>query len=433
MVRALDASLAAALLLEIVFDEDHATIARLAGRSEGAMRVALHRARRRLSGDDAGVRADVDDAVVETTFAICWQAVEQRDARLLHPLMTTDVRARASTGGAPPIRMAMVLVAGRPVLALRQGRAVLCVLPVGVLPVGGLPACVLPVGTSARRKAGVLARAARPPSEFGHNRVDAEPAVGRSSDSPPPSHAHRTSAMTWSILARDDDGRIGVAIASRFFAVGALCVHTRRAVGAVATQALMNPLFGPAGLQLLQDGRSSDETVEALIEGDEGRAVRQVHVLPIAGRPAAHTGSKCVDWNGHRVFDDFSVAGNMLAGPRVLDATADAFVAAHGRPLAERLIAALAAGDAAGGDKRGRQAAALRIHGDEEYPELDLRVDDHDEPFVELERLHRKSLERFVPFVACLPSRRNGTGLTDRVEIEAHIEHALHARRQRTR
>lgn len=228
--------------------------------------------------------------------------------------------------------------------------------------------------------------------------------------------------MTWSILARDEDGRLGVGIASRFFAVGALCVHTRRGAGAVATQALMNPLFGPAGLQSMQDGRSATATVEALVGGDEGRAVRQVHVLPLAGPPAAYTGAQCVDWCGHRVFDDFSVAGNMLAGPAVVDATADAFLASRGRPFAGRLIAALVAGDAAGGDKRGKQAAALRIHGDEDYPELDLRVDDHDEPFIELDRLYRKSLERFAPFVMCLPSRRNATGLTDRVEIEAHIE-----------
>ncbi len=93
--------------------------------------------------------------------------------------------------------------------------------------------------------------------------------------------------MTWSILARDADGRIGIAIASRFLAVGALCVHTRRRAGAVATQALMNPLYGPAGLQLLQDAHSGTETIDGLIEGDEGRAVRQVHVLPADGRPAA--------------------------------------------------------------------------------------------------------------------------------------------------
>jgi uncharacterized Ntn-hydrolase superfamily protein len=227
--------------------------------------------------------------------------------------------------------------------------------------------------------------------------------------------------MTWSILARDEQGRFGVAIASRFFAVGALCVHTRRGVGALATQALVNPLYGAAGLALLGAGRAAGDTVETLVGADAGRAVRQLHVLPATGRPAAHTGSECVDWCGHLVFDSFSVAGNMLAGARVIEATADAFRRSARQALAERLLAALAAGDAAGGDKRGKQAAALRIHGDEDYPQLDIRVDDHVEPIAELQRLYRTSLERFQPFVACLAGRHDAVGLTDRAEIETRI------------
>ena len=111
------------------------------------------------------------------------------------------------------------------------------------------------------------------------------------------------------------------------------------------------------------------------------------------------------------LHDDFSVAGNMLAGADVLEATAAAFVAGAGLPLAERLLAAMEAGEAAGGDKRGKQAAALRIHGDEDYPSLDLRVDDHAEPIAELRRLYEKSLERFQPFVACLAGRNDPVGL----------------------
>jgi uncharacterized Ntn-hydrolase superfamily protein len=237
--------------------------------------------------------------------------------------------------------------------------------------------------------------------------------------------------MTWSILARDARGRSGVAIASRFFAVGALCVHTRRAVGAVATQALVNPLYGPAGLALLGQGQSAGEAIAALIGADEGRAVRQVHALPLQGPPAAHTGAGCVDWCGHQVFEDFSVAGNMLAGPEVIEASARAYRESAGQSMAERLLAALAAGEAAGGDKRGKQAAALRIQGDEDYPELDIRVDDHAEPVAELMRLYRVSLERFQPFVGCLPGRHDGVGLVDRAEIEARIER-FHAT-QRTR
>ena len=219
-----------------------------------------------------------------------------------------------------------------------------------------------------------------------------------------------------------------MAVASRFFAVGALCVHTRRGVGALATQALMNPLYGPAGMALLTEGRSSSEVVGELIGADEGRAHRQLHVLAVSGPGAAHTGTACIDWCDHQVHDGFSVAGNMLAGPQVIEATAHAFIDAAGRPLAERLLAAMTAGEVAGGDKRGKQAAALRIHGDEDYPQLDLRVDDHAEPVVELRRLYEKSLERYQPFVTCLAGRRDPTGLTDRAEIEARIVRFMSAR-----
>lgn len=237
--------------------------------------------------------------------------------------------------------------------------------------------------------------------------------------------------MTWSILARDDSGRFGVAIASRFFAVGALTVHTRRGVGALATQALMNPLYGPAGIALLAEGRAAAEVVAALTGADAGRSQRQLHVLPARGAGAAHTGAECIGWCGHRVESGFSVAGNMLAGERVLEATAEAFIASTGAPLAERLIAALAAGEAAGGDKRGKQSAALRIHGDEDYSELDIRVDDHPEPLQELRRLYEVSLDRYQPFVACLAGRRDPTGELDRARIEARVE-AFQAERGRT-
>ena len=227
--------------------------------------------------------------------------------------------------------------------------------------------------------------------------------------------------MTWSILARDERGQLGVAIASRFFAVGALCIHTRRGVGALSTQALMNPLYGPAGMEQLAAGLPAHEVVEHLTNADEGRAQRQLHVLPAVGKPAAHTGASCVDWCGHLLFEDYSVAGNMLAGPAVVESTARAFRESAGLPLAERLLAAMAAGEAAGGDKRGKQAAALRIHGDEDYPQLDIRVDDHAEPVAELHRLYQKSLERYQPFVASLPGRHDATGITDRSEIEARV------------
>ena len=233
--------------------------------------------------------------------------------------------------------------------------------------------------------------------------------------------------MTWSLLARDEQGRFGVAIASRFFAVGSLCVHTKGGVGAISTQALMNPLYGSVGMALLSQGLGAAEVVARLTAADAGREQRQLHVLPAQGAAAAHTGSACVDWCGHQIFEDFSVAGNMLAGPGVLQATADAFMASEGRPLAQRLITAMRAGEAAGGDKRGKQSAAVRVHGIEDYAELDLRVDDHADPLAELQRLFDVSLERFQPFVACLAKRGDPTGELDRNRIEAAIER-FHAR-----
>jgi uncharacterized Ntn-hydrolase superfamily protein len=228
--------------------------------------------------------------------------------------------------------------------------------------------------------------------------------------------------VTWSILARDGRGHYGAAVASRFFAVGALCIHTRRGVGAVATQALLNPLYGPAALDRLARGEPPAAVVAVLTAADAGAAQRQLHVLGASGRAAAHTGDQCIDWCGHRVFDDFSVAGNMLAGPQVLQATIDAFVANAALPLAERLIEAMSAGEAAGGDKRGKQSAALRIHGDEDRADLDIRVDDHVEPMAELRRLYTVSLQRYQPFVACLAGRHDAVGELDRARIEARVE-----------
>lgn len=228
--------------------------------------------------------------------------------------------------------------------------------------------------------------------------------------------------MTWSLLARAPDGTFGVAIASRFFAVGALCVHTQRGVGAVSTQALMNPLLGPLGLKGMQEGIASEQIMQNLLATDEGRDQRQVHLLPSQGAPVAHTGKSCIDWCGHLAGENFSIAGNMLAGPQVLEETAKAYMASEGLPLAQRLILGMQAGERAGGDKRGKQSAALRIHADEDYLQLDIRVDDHDEPLLELQRLYNKSLERFQPFLTCLPGRHSPSGITDRSLIEARIE-----------
>lgn len=228
--------------------------------------------------------------------------------------------------------------------------------------------------------------------------------------------------MTWSLIARDATGAVGVAVASRFFAVGALCPHAASGVGALSTQALVNPLYAPAALDAMARDVDPAAVVRALTDADPGREHRQLHLIDRAGRTAAHTGAACIAWCGHRTGREYSVAGNMLAGPQVLEGTAGAFEQNHALPFALRLIAAMAAGEAEGGDKRGKQAAALIVCTTETYPALDLRVDDHPEPIIELRRLYEKSLDRFQPFVACLPRRDDPAGVTDRAVIEAAIE-----------
>ena len=211
-----------------------------------------------------------------------------------------------------------------------------------------------------------------------------------------------------------------MAIASRFFAVGALCPGVAARRGALSTQALVNPSYRRAGLAMLAEGLAPDVIVKRVTAADEGRDVRQFHVVDAMGRSAAHTGSACIEWCGHRSGPGYSVAGNMLAGLQVIEETALAYEGARGT-FAERLMTAMEAGERAGGDKRGRQGAALLIHTTEQYPALDLRVDDHADPLGELRRLHAMSLERFQPFVECLPSEARPAGITDRAVIEEHI------------
>jgi len=215
-----------------------------------------------------------------------------------------------------------------------------------------------------------------------------------------------------------------VAIATRFFAVGALCPHAESGVGALSTQALINPHYGRQGLELLRNGMPAPEVVKRLVAPDEGREHRQVHAIDAQGRIGQYTGGECIDWCGAVAGTDFSVAGNMLSNERVVEETARAFRDTTAS-FAERLLAALEAGEAAGGDKRGKQSAALIIHSTEEYPELSLRVDDHQEPLIELRRLYEKAHERFIPFMRCGPSRQRPWGVLDRESIEQQIsEHA---------
>jgi uncharacterized Ntn-hydrolase superfamily protein len=232
--------------------------------------------------------------------------------------------------------------------------------------------------------------------------------------------------MTWSLIARDPaTGAFGIAVATKNFAVGCRVPHIASGIGAVATQALSNPFYGVNGIKLLRDGKSAAEVVQALTAADDGREHRQVHAMDAAGRIAAHTGKECIDWCGSTTGEGFSVAGNMLAGPAVIAETAKAYVTNSALPFPRRFIAALKAGEAAGGDKRGKQSAALLIYGEEEWPDLDLRVDDHADPLAELSRLEAVSRERWVHFSKLLPNKRNPVGIIDRAQLDARIAAAL--------
>jgi len=203
----------------------------------------------------------------------------------------------------------------------------------------------------------------------------------------------------------------------------------RAGIGALATQALVNPLYGRRGLALLEARVPAQDVVRLLTGADAGRGTRQLHVMDEKGSFAAHTGGDCVDWAGHLAGKDCSCAGNMLAGPQVVAETVKSFELNSALPMAQRLIEALKAGEAAGGDKRGKQSAALVIASTEEYSDLDLRVDDHADPLVELARLEVVSRERWVHFRKFLPRKHDPVGEIDREVINAGIEKATAAAR----
>ncbi|TQV81851.1 DUF1028 domain-containing protein [Denitrobaculum tricleocarpae] len=238
--------------------------------------------------------------------------------------------------------------------------------------------------------------------------------------------------MTWSIVARDpESGDLGIAVASRFFAVGSRVPHLCSHVGAVATQAFVNPHYGIHGLVMLAEGKSPEEIVASLTAADEGRDSRQLHMIDARGRSAAFTGSACVDWAGHLLDDQVSVAGNMLAGPAVIEETLKSYQAHPELPLLERLLGAMEAGEAAGGDKRGKQSAAVQVYRGEAYPWLDLRADDHADPLAELRRLYAVAQERYLHFAEAIPTAANPSGLTDRTELDKKLQ-ALEEEQQKS-
>src|SRR5919202_887943 len=205
----------------------------------------------------------------------------------------------------------------------------------------------------------------------------------------------REVVATYSIAACDlDAGQWGVATQSKFLAVGSVVPWAEPHVGAIATQAYANPRYGSDGLALLREGVPAEEVVERLTRADGGRDHRQLGVVDREGRAATYTGRECLDWAGGRTGPCYAAQGNILVSAETVDAIAESFESSGGKPLAERLLDALDAAQAAGGDRRGQQSAALLVvEKDGGYANLsdtivDLRVEDHEQPLAELRRLY---------------------------------------------
>jgi len=226
--------------------------------------------------------------------------------------------------------------------------------------------------------------------------------------------------MTWSIVAHDPNtDAFAVAIATKAFAVGASCPFVRAGVGAVSTQSMTNRYLGPAVLDAMARGLPPAAAIEGALAGDEGRGIRQVHAVDRHGRTAAWTGANCVEWCGSVAAGGISVAGNMLAGEATITATLTAWKARPDMPMPDRLMAAIEAGEAAGGDRRGKQSAAMVIATTEDFPDLNLRVDDHPKPLAELRRLLGVWRQEGLPRLGIAPSKASPSGLTDLDAIEA--------------
>jgi uncharacterized Ntn-hydrolase superfamily protein len=216
---------------------------------------------------------------------------------------------------------------------------------------------------------------------------------------------------TFSVSARcPRTGMLGVAVSTAGTAVGGICIFADAGVGAIATQSWVNPYLGIDGLKLLREGLSAPEALAKLIAEDPGQADRQVGIVDSKGRTAAHTGSSCVDWAGHIEGDGFTVQGNMLVGAATIDAMAEAATRSADFDLHERLMLVLEAGQAAGGDKRGKQSAALKVFKKEAFAWLDIRVDEHRNPVAELRRVFEVAKHQLLPFIDGMPSREDPIG-----------------------
>lgn len=214
-------------------------------------------------------------------------------------------------------------------------------------------------------------------------------------------------------------GAFAVAVATKAFAVGAFCPYVRVGVGAVSTQSMTNRYLAPAVLDAMARGLPPDAAIQGALAGDEGAGIRQIHAVDRFGRTAAWTGGNCVEWCGSVSAQGVSVAGNMLTGAPTVEATLAAYQLNANVPFPDRLMQAMEAGQAAGGDRRGRQSAAMKLITTEDFPDLDVRVDDHPDPLTELRRLLDIWKVQGRPRLGVTPSKTNPSGLTDLDALEA--------------
>jgi uncharacterized Ntn-hydrolase superfamily protein len=216
---------------------------------------------------------------------------------------------------------------------------------------------------------------------------------------------------TFSVSARcSRTGMLGVAVSTAVPGVGGICPFVEPGVGAISTQSWVNPYLGIDGLKLLRNGAAAEEALRRLLQDDPGRDVRQVGIVDNQGRSASWSGPACTSWFGHLTGPDYAIQGNMLVGEATIAAMAKAFTESEALSLPERLVAVLEAGQRAGGDKRGRQSAALLVYKTEGYPYLSLRVDEHAYPVAELRRVFEIARHQLLPFVDGMPSRLDPLG-----------------------
>lgn len=224
---------------------------------------------------------------------------------------------------------------------------------------------------------------------------------------------------TFSITARcSRTGELGVAVSTKFVAVGMLCSFVKSNAGAIASQAYINPYLGILGLEYLAQGHTADETLEYLKNRDKGIEFRQLGIVDNQGGSAAFTGKNCDSWRGELTGSNYAIAGNMLVGAETLGAMKESFESDETQPLSKRLLMALSAGHLAGGDKRGHQSAAVKVYGVEEYPVLDLRVDEHPDPIAELLRIYGVAETILIPLIGSLPIADAGNFTLQRSAVD---------------